>query len=188
MRKKLLFYFLSLFSLYLFSQEAYYNDVNVNLTGIALKNALATKITTTHTNNLSYTPSIWNASMITDVNPTNSMEVLLIYGWENGTDGDVTNDRERDINNNGGSLGQWNREHVYANSLAVPDLDQGGVDGPPYADAIKLTGTEGASVSVPEYIPQVSSASGPPHILVANLGLSIKGFLFPCASALEVFS
>lgn len=138
MRKKLLFYFLSLFSLYLFSQEAYYNDVNVNLTGIALKNALATKITTTHTNNLTYTPGIWNASMITDVNPSNSMEVLLIYGWENGTDGDITNDRERDINNNGGSVGQWNREHVYANSLGTPDLDQAGTDGPPYADAHNL--------------------------------------------------
>ena len=49
---------------------AYYNDVDVTLTGTALKNALITKITATHTNFLSYTPGIWEASMITDLDPT----------------------------------------------------------------------------------------------------------------------
>ncbi|MFT4646123.1 MAG: hypothetical protein ACI8ZX_002548, partial [Planctomycetota bacterium] len=32
----------------------YYNDVNLSLNGIALKNELATKIITTHSNTLSY--------------------------------------------------------------------------------------------------------------------------------------
>ncbi|MEQ6122876.1 endonuclease [Pseudotenacibaculum sp. MALMAid0570] len=137
MKKQLLFYFFFLYSLVVLAQQSYYNDVNLNLTGISLKNALITKITTTHTNNLTYS-NVWDSSMITDVNPMNSAEVLLIYGWENGTDGDGTNDRERGINQNGGAVGDWNREHVYANSLATPDLDQGGQDGPPYADAHNL--------------------------------------------------
>ena len=137
MKKLALFLLLSCYSFILIAQQAYYDDVNLNLTGIALRDALATKIINTHSNNLSY-DHIWSASMITDVNPTNASEVLLIYGWENGTDGDITNDRERDITNNGGNVGQWNREHTYANSLATPSLDQGGTDGPPYADAHNL--------------------------------------------------
>ena len=104
----------------------YYTSFNWTLTGTALKNALATKITTTHTNLLSYTPGVWEASRITDLDPNNSNNVLLVYGFENGTDGSVTNDRSRDKNNNGGSNGQWNREHVYAKSLGTPVLLDGG--------------------------------------------------------------
>ena len=114
-----------------FSQEAYYsngtNNIDFNLTGIPLKNALTTKISN-NTTNLPYSSSsfdTWDALMLTDVNPTNSAEVLLIYGWENGTDGSVTNDRERDINMNGGNVGDWNREHVFPRSLATPVLETG---------------------------------------------------------------
>ena len=138
MKKQLLFYFLSLYSFILLAQQSYYNDVDLNLTGLTLRNNLADKITTTHINNLLYTPDIWNASKVTDVNPNNATQVLLMYGYESGIDGDITNDRERGINNNGGNLGEWNREHVYANSLGTPNLDQGGTDGPPYADAHNL--------------------------------------------------
>jgi endonuclease I/chitodextrinase len=108
-----------------FGQESYYSDVNLNLTGIALKNELATKVISTHTRFLTY-DQIWIASKITDLNPTNSEQVLLVYGYENGTDSDVTNDRERGINNNGGSSGDWNREHVYARSLGNPNLGEVG--------------------------------------------------------------
>lgn len=138
MKKQLLFYLLLLFPFILLAQQSYYNDVDLNLTGLTLRNNLATKITTTHTNNLFYTPDVWNASMVTDVNPSNAIQVLLMYGYEDGTDGDITNDRERGINNNGGNSGEWNREHVYANSLGTPDLDQGGTDVPPYTDAHNL--------------------------------------------------
>jgi endonuclease I len=103
----------------------YYDGSNWTLTGTALKDALATKITSTHTNFLSYTPGVWEASKVTDLDPNNSNNVLLIYGWENGTDGSVTNDRSRDKTNNGGSTGQWNREHVFAKSLGSPSLDDG---------------------------------------------------------------
>lgn len=139
--KKLTPLLMLLFSITAFSQvPTYYNDVNLTLTGTALKNALATKIINTHTNSLSYS-QIWDASKITDVNPSNSAEVLLIYGYENGSDGDTNNDRERGINSTcgaGSCVGLWNREHVYANSLATPDLDDSGTSGPPYADAHNL--------------------------------------------------
>ena len=126
MIKKLLsFYFFLLVSLAAFSQQSYYNDVDLTLTGIQLKNALATKITTTHTTILDYTPDVWTASKVTDQNPNNTNQVFLIYGWENASDGDSTNDKFRDksLQQSGGSLvGKWNREHVYARSLATPGM------------------------------------------------------------------
>jgi endonuclease I/chitodextrinase len=109
----------------LVGQQTYYSDVDLNLTGIQLKNALATKITATHTNKLNYTPDIWTASKITDANLTNANQVILFYGWENTTDGDATNDLYRDNTLQDTGNGQnfrWNREHVYSKSLANPSL------------------------------------------------------------------
>ena len=68
----------------------YYNDVNLNQTGSALKDALAVKIINTHTTNLSYTPGVWDALKQTDLDPTDPTKVLLIYGW-NDADSDITN-------------------------------------------------------------------------------------------------
>lgn len=112
---------------------AYYNGFNWTQTGTALKSALATKITTTHTNTLSY-DDVWFADKIVDQDPNNSNKVLLLYGWENGTDSDVTNDLSRNKNDNGGGMGDWNREHTYAKSLGTPDLGTSG----PGADAHHL--------------------------------------------------
>ena len=137
--KQLLFLILFYYSSLLIAQVPdYYNDINLSLTGANLKAALATKITNTHTRNLTYTPGIWEASKITDINPDNSNEVLLIYGYEDGTDTDVTNNRVAGINDNGSGSGLWNREHVYSNSLATPNLDDSSGNGPPYADAHNL--------------------------------------------------
>ncbi len=111
----------------------YYNGFNWTQTGTNLKNALATKIISTHVNELSYS-QVWNALKIVDLDPTNASNVLLIYGWEDGFDSDVTNDRSRDKNMNGGAVGEWNREHVFAQSLGNPDLGQAG----PGADAQML--------------------------------------------------
>jgi endonuclease I len=115
-----------------FSQESYYNDVDLDLTGSELKNALSTKITQTHTNFLQYTPEIWIASKITDVNPNNPDEVILIYGWEDGSDNDGTNDRTRDNSlQDNGSSGSfvWNREHVYPQSLGTPAITTSTIPG-----------------------------------------------------------
>ena len=122
-KKLLLLLFITSFSVS-FSQETYYNDVDLQLTGIALKEALATKIISTHSNPLSYTPGVWEASKITDKD-TDASKVVLIYGWENGTDSDNTNDRSRNNTFQDGSSSSsmlWNREHVFSKSLAIPSL------------------------------------------------------------------
>ena len=139
MRRKLLIVLFS-FTLTLSSlaQQNYYDGLDLFLTGLDLKNILSDKIIDTHTNLLDCTPDTWNASMSTDFNPINSSEILLIYGYENGTDGDITNDREREIDNNGGGVGQWNREHTFPRSLANPDLDQGGTNQTANSDAHNL--------------------------------------------------
>jgi endonuclease I/chitodextrinase len=117
------FCFLSLFS---FGQvPSYYSGTNVNQTGNVLKTSLATLIST-NTTNLSYTPGVWDALKQTDLDPTDPNKVLLIYGY-NDTDTDITNDRTRSKDLNGGNQGNWNREHVYAKSLGNPNL---GTDGP----------------------------------------------------------
>lgn len=123
----------------LFSQNGapaapYYNGFNWTLTGTNLKDALASKITSTHTRLLNYTPGVWNALKQVDLDPTNSQNVLLVYGWESGVDADATNDRTRDKNANGGINGEWNREHIFAQALGNPDLGQDG----PGADAHML--------------------------------------------------
>ncbi|MDB4048318.1 endonuclease [Polaribacter sp.] len=115
-----------------FSQQSYYNDVDLDLTGSELKNALSTKITQTHTKFLQYTPDIWNASKVTDANPNNTDEVILIYGWEAGNDQDDTNDRTRSnsLQDNGSNESfVWNREHVYPQSLGTPDITTSTIPG-----------------------------------------------------------
>jgi endonuclease I/chitodextrinase len=100
--------------------------MNLNQTGSALKDALAVKIINTHTTNLSYTPGVWDALKQTDLDPTDPTKVLLIYGW-NDADSDITNDRSRDKDQNGGGSGVWNREHTYSKSLGTPNLGTTGV-------------------------------------------------------------
>ena len=129
MIKKLLLFALAFTSFISFSQEAYYNDVDKTLTGLALKDELAKKIIATHTRFLEYTssgPDVWDATKATDENKTNTSEVILFYGWEEGRDQDITNDRTRNKNlqdGGGGDTFVWNREHVFPKSLANPPLD-----------------------------------------------------------------
>ena len=139
-KKGLLLIFITSFSIS-FSQESYYNDVDLTLHGMQLKEALASKITRTHTNILPYTPGVWEASKITDINPENNSEVILIYGWENGTDQDITNDRTRNKNLQDTGSGEsfvWNREHVFSKSLANPVLIGLGSSKGPGSDAHNL--------------------------------------------------
>jgi len=126
MKKLYTLFLLVLLSLSIHAQQAYYNDVNLNLTGTALKTELATKITNTHTNTLSYG---WDATKATDLNPSNASNVILIYGYENGSDGDCTNDLERSVNSNGGNVCDFNREHVYPKSLGTPSFTSNSTPG-----------------------------------------------------------
>lgn len=102
---------------------SYYNDVNLNLTGTALRDALATKVINSHTTILSYG---WTNIQLTDLDPTNSSNVLLIYGTDD-SDGNYVTDKTRSVNSNGGTAGiHWNREHTYPKSLGNPNLGTSG--------------------------------------------------------------
>ncbi len=106
---------------------SYYNDVNLSLTGSALKDELATKIINTHTLFLSYS-QVWDASKVTDLDPNDATQsnVILVYGY-NDNDGNYITDRTRSKNANGGTSGtDWNREHSYAKSLGTPNLGTSG--------------------------------------------------------------
>jgi hypothetical protein len=74
--KKTLFLFSFILTFTITAQENYYNDVDLTAEGIALKENLATKTISAHTNILSYG---WGAFQEGDLNPENSSEVLLIY-------------------------------------------------------------------------------------------------------------
>ena len=125
MKQLLLWLFLAV-SITAYAQiPSYYNDVNLSQTGNDLKDELAVKIISTQTTTLSYTPGVWNALEQSDLNPNNSSDVLLIYGHSD-TDGNLKTDRTRDKFQHGGSVGDWNREHVFPKSLANPDLGTSG--------------------------------------------------------------
>ncbi|NBL64223.1 T9SS type A sorting domain-containing protein [Flavobacterium sp. NST-5] len=114
----------------------YYDGFNFQQTGINLRNALTTKITATHVNTISYDEAR-EALKITDLESSTSNNVLLLYGWANGS-GDVTKDRTRSKSNFGGGNGQWNREHTYAKSQGTPALGTSG----PGADAHHLRASD----------------------------------------------
>jgi endonuclease I len=98
----------------------YWNGFNFNQTGMALKAALATKITNTHTHLLTYT-DIWSADQFTDQDPDNSANVLMIYGYG------ASRSRNKSLQCGSGNCnGTWNREHTYAQSLGTPDLGTSG--------------------------------------------------------------
>jgi len=57
---------------------------------------------------------------ITDENPSNSTDVLLIYGFDDS--GSCTTDRTRDKDDFGGLNCEYNREHTFAKSNASPEM------------------------------------------------------------------
>jgi endonuclease I len=137
MKKQLLFLLLLSFTT-LFAQQSYYNDVDLNLSGNALRDALATKIINTHTNYLSYSEAR-ECLKIVDLEPGQNQNVLLIYGFSpnicpNGS-ADDNDHRRRNKNDFGGSANcEWNREHTFPKSLGDPNLGTSG----PGADAHHL--------------------------------------------------
>ena len=130
MRIKLLLLLSLVFTFAISAQEQYYTGVDLTAEGAELKENLAAKTIGAHTTFLSYTPGVWESSKITDVNPENSSEVLLVYGYS----ASGTTARTSGINNSGGGQGEWNREHTYPRSLGNPGLGSSG----PGADAHHL--------------------------------------------------
>jgi len=138
--RKITFLVLAFFITATFAQQSYYNDVNLSLEGIALKNELATKITNTHTNILSYSEAR-EAIKIVDLVPGQGNNVLLVYGFAPQLcPASPSNDNEHrrrdksDFDNGGNDPCLWNREHTYPRSLGTPDLGTSG----PGADAHML--------------------------------------------------
>lgn len=123
--------------------QAYYNGIDFNLNGQLLKNALASKITNTHSDQISYN-QVWTALKSTDLNPSNSNQVMLIYGHPGVTSGKFS--RIRNKADNGGDNGDWNREHVYARSLGTPNLEQSAANSDAHhlrASDVQLNGDRG---------------------------------------------
>lgn len=114
----------------------YYQDIDFTETGAALKEGLATLITETHTNELTYTPEVWTALKQADLDPDNPENVFLIYGYDDA-DSNPDNDRTRDKDyscHTSSCDGLWVREHVFPRSLGNPNLEFEG----PGADAHHL--------------------------------------------------
>jgi endonuclease I len=109
---------------------SYYNGFNWNQSATALRNALSTKIVTSHTNILDYQEAE-NALKVVDLDPVDltNTNVLLLYGFSPNICPSFTSDdndhRRRNKNSDGGnSFCQWNREHTYPRSLGNPNLGE----------------------------------------------------------------
>ena len=106
----------------------YYSSVNFTQDGNALKDDLSTLIINTHTTLIPYTSGstdTWYVIHISDLDVTIPNNVILFYGYDD-TDNDTFNDRTRAIayqQGNSPCIGYWNREHVFAKSLANPSLE-----------------------------------------------------------------
>jgi len=119
-----------LLPVFVFSQiPSYYSNIDFSETGDDLKSQLNVLITDTHTTMLEYSSNssidTWDVLLESDLNPTNSQDVLLVYGY-NDIDGISKTDRTRDKDlacHTSGCIGLWNREHVFSKSLAEPSLD-----------------------------------------------------------------
>ncbi|MCX4734093.1 endonuclease I family protein [Streptomyces sp. NBC_01363] len=81
--------------------DTYYQDA-LGKTGTQLKSALHAIIS--NQTKLSYS-QVWDALKVTDEDPANSSNVILLYTG-----------RSQSKNSNGGAVGDWNREHVWAKS------------------------------------------------------------------------
>ncbi|MCQ9134021.1 endonuclease I family protein [Streptomyces hilarionis] len=92
--------------------STYYKNA-VGKTGSSLKSSLHT-IISANVSKISYS-AVWNALKVTDQDPNNSGNVILLYSGVS---------RSKSLN--GGDLGDWNREHVWAKSHG----DFGEVTGP----------------------------------------------------------
>lgn len=107
----------------------YYSNIDFTKTGDSLKTQLTQLISSTHTTPLWYTstssPDTWNALKQSDLVIGDTNNVLLVYGY-NDTDAITKNDRTRSKDSSchtSGCNGLWNREHVFPQSKANPNLN-----------------------------------------------------------------
>lgn len=105
---------------------SYYEGVNFSIRE-DIESELSDLTIAKHTTLLSYSPGVWDALKLSDLDPTNENNVLLIYGYDNNLEPKFHRSRDKTKTNNGCSAGQcvglWEREHVYPKSLANPPLE-----------------------------------------------------------------
>ena len=114
------FYLLLLIvSSFCFGQQAYYNGIDFNaLTDAEIKTVLANKISS----NITFLPysssdyDTWDALKEIDEDPNNSSNVLLFYSG-------ASVPKDNTLGNGNTGQEDWNREHVFARSLASPSLE-----------------------------------------------------------------
>ena len=108
---------------------SYYQGIDFTLSGDSLKDQLSTLIITTHHTRLEYTSNTsqdtWDVIKSSDTYLQDTTKVFLVYGYDDN-DLSFENDLSRDkgLSCHGSPCdGLWNREHVYAKSLATPSLN-----------------------------------------------------------------
>lgn len=128
--KTLKIIFLLFCSSHIFAQiPSYYNGIDFTNTSSLLFNDLAT-ITINNHQGIPYTSGstdTWDVLKTADKDPDISSNILLIYGYN---DSDTENNNDRTRGNDQGFSGDpfnWNREHVFAKSLANPSLETGSI-------------------------------------------------------------
>lgn len=122
--QKLLFFLLLIPFLCISQIPAYYSEIDFSQSNETIKLQLSELISDTHIIDLYYTPEVWDALKISDLDPNNSQNVVLIYGY-NDNDGVFLTDRSRDKDlscHTSSCIGLWNREHVFPKSLGTPNL------------------------------------------------------------------
>ena len=85
------------FSFPSFTIPNYYNSIDFNLTGDSLENVLRSLIISTHLTDLPYTSTnydTWDLIKSSDLNPGDSNNVILVYGYDDN-DTNIENDRLR---------------------------------------------------------------------------------------------
>lgn len=104
---------------------AYYDGIDFTVSNTELQGDLSDLVIATHRNKLTYTPGVWDALVVSDLDPENSNNVLLIYGFDDNSVAKNHRSRDKSLTNNGGCgscEGRWEREHVFPKSLAEPAL------------------------------------------------------------------
>jgi hypothetical protein len=100
--------------------------VDFSKNGSELQEELSLLVALTQTTELPYTSSstdTWDAVKMTDLVPGDTENVYLFYGYDD-YDGISQTDltRDKDLQQSSTCIGFFNREHVYARSIANPNL------------------------------------------------------------------
>ena len=113
----------------------YYSGIDFTQASEEIGTDIAQLIISTHSHELFYTPEVWDALKLSDLDPENQENVLLIYGFDDNGNPDEHRTRDKDESCHTSSCnGLWVREHVYPKSLGTPDFETEG----PGSDAHSL--------------------------------------------------